>query len=105
MIRWGLFVALTACATTPPPVPDVPLVTGTGGAGADVAPTKPAEEFPAGARVEVEWQGTWYEAEVLSVDAEGWKIHYVGYEDSWNETVDRSRIRTFQGTSPQNLAE
>lgn len=44
--------------------------------------------------VDVEWKGTWYPANVMEVRPQGkYKIHYQGYDNSWDETVGSSRIR------------
>ena len=46
-----------------------------------------------GYRLQVEWEGKWYDGQVLAVNADGTvKIHYVGYETSWDETLSRSRL-------------
>ncbi len=50
-------------------------------------------EFPVGSLVEVEWQGTWYDARVLEVEDNRYYITYLGYDSSWDEWVDSSRIR------------
>jgi hypothetical protein len=44
-------------------------------------------------RVEVEWGGTWWPAEVLKTEAGRSYIRYVGWDDSWNEWVTRDRVR------------
>jgi hypothetical protein len=41
----------------------------------------------------VEWQGTWHDAKVLKTEKDRWLIHYVGYEESWDEWVKKDRIR------------
>jgi len=41
----------------------------------------------------VEWHGAWYDAKVLKKKQGYWYIHYVDYDDSWDEWVDRDRIR------------
>jgi hypothetical protein len=44
--------------------------------------------------VDVEWHGTWYAASVMEVKGQGkYKIHYQGYDNSWDETVGPARIR------------
>jgi hypothetical protein len=43
--------------------------------------------------VEVNWQGQWYSAQILKVDRGSHLIHYVGYDDSWDEWVSARRIR------------
>lgn len=39
------------------------------------------------------WKGKWYPATVIQVGRERVKIHYDGYDNSWDEWVDGSRIR------------
>jgi hypothetical protein len=43
--------------------------------------------------VEVQWQGQWYPATVLKTEGGRYSIHYLGYDDSWDEWVTRERIR------------
>jgi hypothetical protein len=73
------------------------------GATAPVAAGRSARRrapFSPGDEVEVEWRGTWYAAVVLGVSREGFYIHYTGYGDEWDETVDLSRIRKKGGDVP-----
>jgi hypothetical protein len=49
--------------------------------------------YPAGASVEVNWEGKWYAAKVLKVERGVHLIHYVGYDDGWDEWVSDKRIR------------
>lgn len=43
---------------------------------------------------EVEWDGTWYPAKILNVPAPGrYRIHYIGYPASDDETVPGKRVR------------
>jgi formylglycine-generating enzyme required for sulfatase activity len=47
-----------------------------------------------GMRLEAEWNGTWWPAEVMEVRADGQvKIHYVNFGSNWDEVVPRSRLR------------
>jgi CHAT domain-containing protein/Tfp pilus assembly protein PilF len=46
-----------------------------------------------GDHVEVEWKGDWYQAQVIEINAQQYKIHYDGYASSWDEWVDPARIR------------
>ena len=55
---------------------------------AETAPT-----YKVGDKVEVLWKGTWYPAAVIEVKPDEWKIHYDGYEASWDEWVKSDRIR------------
>lgn len=60
-----------------------------------VAAAQPAgKSFAAGDDVDVEWKGSWYPASVLEVKPQGkYRIHYEGYDGSWDETVGPGRIR------------
>lgn len=52
-----------------------------------------APRFAAGSAVSVEWHGGWYPATVLVQTAGRHRVHYDGYEDSWDEWVGPQRIR------------
>ena len=43
--------------------------------------------------VEVEWQGTWWAAEVVNTNGNRYYIHYTGWANSWDEWVTPDRIR------------
>lgn len=43
--------------------------------------------------IEVEWEGAWYPARILERSRSGLRIHYIGYPESDDETVPRSRVR------------
>ncbi len=60
-----------------------------------VAAVQPVgKSFAAGDDVEVEWKGSWYPASVMELKPQGrYKIHYDGYDNSWDEVVGASRIR------------
>lgn len=53
-----------------------------------------------GRRVEVEWKQKWWPAQVIAIEGEQSKIHYVGFDAHWDEWVSPNRIRSFK---PQNL--
>lgn len=46
-----------------------------------------------GEYVEVEWKGRWWRAQVIEVDGSRPKVHYLGFEASWDEWVARARVR------------
>jgi hypothetical protein len=46
-----------------------------------------------GRHVEVEWEKTWYPAQVIAIRAAESRVHYVGFEASWDEWVGPERIR------------
>lgn len=45
---------------------------------------------------EVEWEKAWWPAKLLKRKNGKYFIHYVGYEDSWDEWVGKERIRWLQ---------
>lgn len=49
-----------------------------------------------GDRIEVEWQGKWYRAQVVDAAEHRFKVHYVKYADSWDEWIGPDRMRPFQ---------
>lgn len=49
-----------------------------------------------GDRVEVDWKGKWYRAQITESNANQFKVHYVGYDASWDEWVTFDRIRPFE---------
>lgn len=51
-------------------------------------------EYPVGMKVQVEWNGKNYPAEIKKSNNGFHYIHYTGYDDSWNEWVMYSRIYT-----------
>jgi Zn-dependent protease with chaperone function len=55
----------------------------------------PRIDWQAGQRVSVEWQGGWYPAEILQQEAGRYLVHYLGYDSSWDEWVEPSRIRPY----------
>jgi hypothetical protein len=55
--------------------------------------------WKAGDKVDVNWNGSWWQGSVLSVDSGKYKVHYTGWSASWDETVDASRLRAPTGTA------
>jgi len=41
----------------------------------------------------VEWHGRWFDAKIMKTKPGKWFIHYVDYDDSWDEWVGKDRIR------------
>jgi hypothetical protein len=56
-------------------------------------------QYPAGSKVEVIWKRKWYPAKVLSVERGVHLIHYVDYDDGWDEWVGAERIRRSSNTN------
>ncbi len=81
----------TALAATPPPTP-------TAVASAQPVPAKAA--LAIGSRGQVLWKGRYYAATVIGpAGPDKYKIHYNGYESSWDEVVGPSRMSGF-GAAP-----
>ena len=55
-----------------------------------------------GERIEVEWKGKWYRSHVLESMGNQCKVHYLGYDDSWDEWVGPDRVRPYH---PKSFAE
>lgn len=49
--------------------------------------------FTLGQRVMVEWKSKWWPAQVIAVDHTRYRIHYDGYDSSWDEWVTAPRMR------------
>lgn len=45
------------------------------------------------AEIQVEWKGTWYPAAILKKDGAKIQIHYVDFDETWDEWVTADRIR------------
>lgn len=59
--------------------------------GVDVTPATP---LGAGNIVQVLWNGTYYQGQVLSLVPDGTvRIHYVGWAASWDENIPRARLK------------
>jgi hypothetical protein len=43
--------------------------------------------------VECEWEGKWWLAQIIDIREDEWKVHYINYDESWDEWVDKSRLR------------
>ncbi len=46
-----------------------------------------------GDNVKVSWKGKWYDASIIQQSDASFRIHYTGYESSWDEWVSLKRIR------------
>jgi hypothetical protein len=50
--------------------------------------------FKVGDSVEIQWEGSWFPGQVLEVLSDGvFKIHYSGFDSSWDEVVTPARLR------------
>ena len=56
-------------------------------------PVTDSTELNVGDAVQANWHGSWWPAEVVALEEGGQvRIHYSGWDASWDETVDRSRL-------------
>lgn len=49
--------------------------------------------FSLGQQVKVEWEGSWWDALIREIHGGKYFIHYVGFDSSWDEWVEDSRIK------------
>ena len=50
-----------------------------------------------GEQLRVEWNGAWYDARIVDVDGDRYRITYDGYDSSWDEWV------TTKGCKPSEV--
>lgn len=48
-----------------------------------------------GDRIEAEWRGKWYRAQIIESRPDEFRVHYVNFDHSWDEWIDASRIRKY----------
>jgi outer membrane protein OmpA-like peptidoglycan-associated protein len=53
-----------------------------------------AASFRPLAFVVAEWEGAWYSGRLLSVNGDSARVHFLGWETSWDEDVPRERLRS-----------
>lgn len=66
---------------------------------AEAVAASPAGAYKAGEKVDIEWKGSFYPGEILSVNGDAYRIHYTGWSSSWDEDVPASRLRAPTGTA------
>ena len=82
--------SVPVAALTIPPLGPVAAPETDGGARIRVRAVDPRRP---GDPVQVEWNGQWYPAVLLSPREGGWLVHYEGYDESWDEVASEERIR------------
>lgn len=58
-----------------------------------VAPRAPLTDPAVGQKLEVEWHGSWWPAQVIAKKNGFFEIHYTGWSSDWNEWVQLDRMR------------
>ena len=43
--------------------------------------------YGVGEQIKVEWEGSWWDANILEINGDNHLIHYVGFDSSWDEWV------------------
>ncbi len=59
-----------------------------------------------GDKIMAEWHGKWYPATIIEAEKDRWKIHYIGYDNYWDEWVNSGRVQLFEKNTalPQHSA-
>lgn len=52
--------------------------------------------YRVGDEVMVDWEGKEYPATILTAEPAKFKIHYEGYDETWDEVVPKSRVKGFR---------
>ena len=65
----------------------------TANSATELQPIEHNEVYSAGQQVKVEWNGSWWDALIREVHAQKYLIHYIGFDSSWDEWVDETRIK------------
>ncbi len=58
-----------------------------------VEPVRIADGYQVGSAVSIYWQGDWYSGQIIDARDGLYKVHYSGYDSSWDEWVDSSRLQ------------
>lgn len=56
-------------------------------------------KWKVGDAVDANWNGAWYQANVIALAPGKYRVHYVGYAASWDEWVTASRLRARTATA------
>lgn len=55
---------------------------------------EPAGGWEVGEHVDVEWKGSWWHARIVAnLPNNRYRVHYIGWHDTWDEAVGSERIR------------
>jgi hypothetical protein len=70
-----------------------PSTTTTTTASATTAPLAGTTAYSMGEAVNILWNGSWYPGKIIGVDGGKYKVHYDGYNASWDEWVTSARLK------------
>jgi hypothetical protein len=62
-------------------------------AAASTSAPKAAATWKPGDKVDVNWNGQWWQGQILTANGSQYKIHYTGWASSWDEVVGPNRLR------------
>jgi hypothetical protein len=63
----------------------------------------PETRLEAGSPVLIDWHGRWFRGEVVAIESGNQvRVHYVGWDARWDETVPRSRLQLDNAGSSQD---
>lgn len=57
-----------------------------------LAPSAPVAKYRTGQDVKILWKQKWYDGFIIERSGDKYKIHYDGYENSWDEWVGVDRL-------------
>lgn len=57
------------------------------------APHVPLAAGKRGQKVSIEWQGSFWDGEIIATRAGLYKVHYTGWGNEWDEWVEPARLR------------
>jgi hypothetical protein len=50
-------------------------------------------QYAIGEQIKVEWEGQWWDANILQINGDNYMIHYAGFDSSWDEWVSTERMQ------------
>lgn len=57
-----------------------------------------------GKELQVQWGGRWWAARVVALEGDRVRIHYLGWDHRWDETVKRERLQRDDGAAAKARA-
>ena len=95
-------IAAAAAASRPQPPPGFPTARNQPPPGDPVTKTTKLKK---GQKLLISYAGSWSPVTVLDLTPAGVKIHWDGWSDTWNEVVERSRLRLVKENEKEDAKE
>ena len=51
-------------------------------------------EFTTGQQIKINWGNQWWDGLIREIHDNRYHVHYIGWDSSWDEWVDKSRIKS-----------